>query len=95
MEEQKKKEPEKFKEFYIEYNFFLKEGVCHDYKFMDQISKLLLFESSARDAGDLISFDDYLSRCNPEQKNVYYLVAPTREAALSSPYYETFKKHGT
>lgn len=95
LEEQKKKEPEKFKEFYIEYNFFLKEGVCHDFKFMDQISKLLLFESSARDAGDLISFDDYLSRCNPEQKNVYYLVAPSREAALSSPYYETFKKHGT
>ena len=49
LEEQKKKEPEAFKEFYTEYNFFLKEGVCHDFKFMDQISKLLMFESSKED----------------------------------------------
>jgi hypothetical protein len=31
--------------------------------------------------------------CAPEQKHIYYLVAPSREAALQSPYYETFKKH--
>ncbi len=42
-----------------------------------------------------ISPFSFHERCNPEQKNVYYLVAPSREAALSSPYYETFKKHGT
>ena len=94
LEEQKKKEPTLYKEFYIEYNIFLKEGVCHDYKFMDQISKLLLFETSSQESGALTSLDEYISRCTPEQKNIYYLVAPTREAALQSPYYETFKKHG-
>jgi len=94
LEEQKKRSPEQYKEFYIEYNIFLKEGVCHDFKFMDQISKLLLFESSGQDVGILTSLDDYISRCTPEQKNIYYLVAPSREAALQSPYYETFKKHG-
>lgn len=28
----------------------------------------------------------------PEQKDVYYLCAPTRDAALNSPYLETFEK---
>jgi TNF receptor-associated protein 1 len=94
LEDQKKNDPVKYKEFYIEYNIFLKEGVCHDFKFMDQISKLLMFETSSSEAGSLSTLDDYISRCTPEQKNIYYLVAPTREAAMLSPYYETFKKHG-
>lgn len=93
LEEQAKDAPEKYKEFYTEYNYFLKEGACQDHKFMDQISKLLMFESSAKEEGSLISLDDYLSRCPPEQKEIFYLVAPTRTAALASPYYETFKKH--
>lgn len=92
-EEQARDEPQKFREFYMEYNYFLKEGICHDYNFVEQISKLLLFESSAKAEGEMISFDDYISRCPPEQKNIYYIVAPSRSAALNSPYYETFKKH--
>ena len=39
----------------------------------------------------LTSLDDYVGRCEPEQKEIYYLVAPSREAALMSPYYEQFK----
>jgi TNF receptor-associated protein 1 len=58
---------------------FIKEGVCHDYQFMDQLAKLLLFESSGKMDGELTSLDDYISRCAPEQKQIYYLVAPTRE----------------
>jgi HSP90 family molecular chaperone len=42
----------------------------------------------------MASLEEYVSRCPPEEKNIYYLVAPTRAAALESPYYETFKKHG-
>jgi TNF receptor-associated protein 1 len=93
LSDEAKNNPEDYREFYMEYHMFLKEGVCQDYTFMEQLSKLLLFESSATPAGTVISFDDYVSRCTPEQKNVYYLVAPNRESALSSPYYETFKKH--
>lgn len=93
LSDEAKNSPESYREFYLEYHMFLKEGVCQDYLFMDQLSKLLLFESSASKQGEVISFDDYISRCTPEQKHIYYLVAPNREAALQSPYYETFKKH--
>lgn len=69
------------------------KGVCRDYKFMEQTSKLLMFESSAKESGEFTTFDDYISRSLPDEKNIYYLVAPSREVALKSPYYETFKKH--
>jgi molecular chaperone HtpG len=50
-EDELKKNEEKYKEFYIEYNMFLKEGAVQDYPFMEQISKLLMFESSIKNEG--------------------------------------------
>lgn len=93
LEDKSKNEVEKYKEFYIEFNYFLKEGVCQDFAFQQQLAKLLRFESSSLADGELTSFDEYASRCRPEQKKIYYLVAPNRAAALNSPYYETFKKN--
>lgn len=93
LSDEKKNNFDAYRDFYLEYHMFLKEGLCQDYAFMEQLSKLLLFESSAQDAGTLVSLDDYISRCPPEQKHIYYLVAPSRDAALQSPYYETFRKH--
>ena len=95
LEEKAANEPEKYKEFYNEFNFFLKEGICQDFKHQEQLSKLLLFETSGMPEGALVSLDEYVSRLPPESKQIYYLVAPTRSAALQSPYYETFKAHGT
>ena len=90
-----RKQPEKYKdEFYKEYSFFLKEGVCQDYEFQEPLSKLLYFETSKTVKGDLSSFDEYVSRCTPEQKEIYYLCAPSRELALQSPYLEAFEKSG-
>lgn len=93
LEEQIKNDRKKFREFYVEFNYFLKEGACQDYKFHDQIAKLLMFETNKGKEDDLSTLEEYISRCPPEQKNIYYLIAPNREAALKSPYYETFKKH--
>lgn len=91
LEEEKKNDIEKYKEFYLEFQVFLKQGACQDYAHMDSIAKLLLFESSTRNAGELVSLDDYVSRLPPEQKNIYYIIAPNRESALASPYMETFQ----
>lgn len=81
-------------EFYKEYGFFLKEGICQDYEFQAPLSKLLYFETSKNMSTDLISLDEYVSRMQPEQKDIFYLVAPTRDAALNSPYLEAFEKAG-
>jgi TNF receptor-associated protein 1 len=72
---------------------FLKEGICQDYPHQEQISKLLMFETSGLKEGDLSTLDEYVSRSSVEQKQIYYLVAPDRKSALASPYYEAFKRH--
>lgn len=51
LSDEAKNNPESYREFYLEYHMFLKEGLCQDYAFMEQLSKLLLFESSAVDHG--------------------------------------------
>lgn len=91
----RKDDKEKFiNEFYKEYSFFLKEGICQDYEFQSQLAKLLYFETSKTNERDIISLDDYIGKMRPEQKEIYYLVAPSRGAALSSPYLEAFEKAG-
>ncbi|KAL3776542.1 hypothetical protein ACHAW5_008704 [Stephanodiscus triporus] len=88
-----RKDTEKYKdEFYKEYSYFLKEGVCHDFDSQQALSKLLYFETSKGMAGELVSLDEYVSRCPPESKDIYYLFAPSRELALQSPYMEGFSK---
>ena len=81
-------------EFYNEYNFFLKEGICQDYEFQEPLSKLLYFETSKGMSKDMISLDEYVARCPPEQKEIYYLCAPSRSLALQSPYLEAFERAG-
>jgi TNF receptor-associated protein 1 len=87
-----RKQPDKYKgEFWHEYGFFLKEGICQDYEFQEPLSKLLYFETNKSPGGALSSLEEYVSRCTPTQKDIYFLCAPNRDLALSSPYLEGFK----
>jgi HSP90 family molecular chaperone len=95
LEDMAKNDLEKYKNWFKEFGFFLKEGVCQDYKNQANIAKLLYFESSKSAPGELISLDDYIARCPPEQNEIYYLCAPSRELAEASPYFETFKRNNT
>lgn len=81
-------------EFYEEYSFFIKEGICQDYEFQTTLAKLYYFESSKTPLMEVINFDEYIARMKPEQKDIYYLVAPSRETAINSPYLEAFEKVG-
>jgi len=93
LEKMAKKQPEKYvDEFYREYAHFLKEGICHDYEFQPQLSKLLRFETNKNTTRELISLDSYVGNLRPEQDQIYYLTAPSREAAAMSPYLEAFEE---
>eukprot|EP00697_Spironema_sp_BW2_P012618 gnl/Spiro4/29216_TR14287_c0_g1_i1.p1 gnl/Spiro4/29216_TR14287_c0_g1~~gnl/Spiro4/29216_TR14287_c0_g1_i1.p1 ORF type:complete len:739 (+),score=205.49 gnl/Spiro4/29216_TR14287_c0_g1_i1:105-2321(+) len=92
--EEGKRDPVKYQKFFYEFSQFFKEGICSDFQFKDDISKLLRFDSSMADPnqGMLISFDEYISRMQPEQKGIYYLCVPNRAAGVNSPYYEAFRE---
>ena len=44
------------------------------------------------EAGKLTSLADYVSRMPEGQTEIYFLLAPTRESAEASPYYEVFRE---
>ena len=78
-----------------EFGQFLKEGVYTDFDNKAEIAKLLRFESSRAEPGELVSLDDYVGRMASEQGDeIYWLLAPTRDSALSSAYMEAFKAKG-
>ncbi len=90
-----RKTPDRYKnEFYKEFGFFLKEGVCQDFESQEALSKLLYYETSKTTTGEISSLEEYVSRCTPDQKDIYYLCAPSRELAMQSPYLEAFQKSG-
>lgn len=95
LNEQAVKDPVRFGNFLKEFGNFVKEGVCTDAQNQQEIAKLLRFESSKRAAGEKISLEEYVKHAHAAQRDIFYLCAPSRELAESSPYFEQFKRHGT
>ena len=91
LEEEAEKEPERFEKFYAAFHRYLKEAVVSDYTHKEAVGRLLRFDSSGLDAGKSTSLAAYVTRMAQDQKEIYYQVAASREAALSSPYLEVFQ----
>ena len=92
LDEEAKADAEKYDRFYAEHGHCLKEGVANDWSHRDALSKLLRSESSHTEKGKTTSLTDYVSRMPEGQKEIYYLIAPNREAAEASPYFEVFRE---
>jgi len=92
LDEEAKADPEKYDRFYAEHGHCLKEGVANDWSHREALAKLLRSESSHAEKGKTTSLTDYVSRMPEGQKEIYYLIAPNREAAEASPYFEVFRE---
>ncbi|MDF3057718.1 MAG: molecular chaperone HtpG [Rariglobus sp.] len=91
LSEEAKNRADAYNEFYAEFGVFLKEGAALDYTHKDEIVKLLRFESSLTEKGKTTSLTDYVSRMGAEQKEIYFLLGPSRSAIEAGPYLEGFK----
>ncbi len=92
LDDEAKADADKYAAFFAQHGHALKEGVATDWTHREALAKLLRFESSATEAGKLTSLPDYVSRMPEGQTEIYFLLAPTRESAEASPYYEVFKE---
>jgi TNF receptor-associated protein 1 len=90
-DEEAKARPDGYNEFFAEFGIFLKEGAATDFTHKEALMKLLRFESSLTEKGKTTALADYVSRLTGEQKEIYYLVGPSRTAIESGPYLEAFK----
>lgn len=97
LQERSQKEPEQFAKFYTDYGLFLKEGIItsEEHRDKEEIAKLLRFDSSSNvegESGPRVTLPEYVNRRPEGQKEIYYLAAPSRALAESSPYFEGLKK---
>jgi molecular chaperone HtpG len=91
LEEEAAQRPDNYVKFYAQFGLFLKEGAALDFAHRDQLVKLLRFESSLTDKTKHTSLADYVSRMQPDQKEIYFLVGKDRASIESGPYLEGFK----
>jgi len=97
LQERSRKETKSYMEFYKDYSFFLKEGIVtsNEQYEKEEIAKLLRFECSSLPSGETISIPEYTEKMKAGQREIFYLSAPSRQLAETSPYFESLKKDGT
>ncbi|MDY0131965.1 MAG: molecular chaperone HtpG [Desulforegulaceae bacterium] len=82
---------EKYEKFYNEFGTVLKVGVPSDPENKDKIAELLRFETTKSD-GKKISFSDYVSNMQKDQKSIFYLTGENINTLKNSPYLEVLKE---
>ncbi len=87
------KEPATYEKIWKTFGIFLKEGATSDFMHREALARLLRFESSKSEPGQQIALSDYVARMKEEQKEIYYVNGPSREAIEAGPYLEAFKKN--
>jgi molecular chaperone HtpG len=90
-----KDEPDKYAAFWKEFGAVLKEGVGEDPANRERILGLLRF-TTTHDEDDTprAALADYVSRMQPGQDRIYYVIADNPAAARGSPYIETLRARG-
>jgi molecular chaperone HtpG len=94
MQKVAKEDKEKYLELWNNHGRLFKIGYT-DYANREKYAELLRFNSSrSEDAKGLVSFEEYIERAKPDQKEIYYVFGPSREAIALSPHMEIFKAKG-
>ncbi|MFM2199185.1 MAG: molecular chaperone HtpG [Verrucomicrobiota bacterium] len=87
-------DPDQYRAFYKKFERFLKEGIATDYANKDALAKLLRFESSMTQAGEVCGLPDYVARMKEGQEKIHFIVGRSRDEIESGPYVEAFKARG-
>ncbi|MDA0683864.1 MAG: molecular chaperone HtpG [Bacteroidetes bacterium] len=84
-------DPEKFSTFSREFGPLFKSGLQWEFEHRDEMIELFRFESSVKEEDESTGFEQYVDRMQPEQKDIYYVLADSRASALRNPNMEYFK----
>ena len=84
------KDKEKYAEFYKEFGKPLKEGLYQDFENRETLTELVRFKSTKREG--YVSFAEYVSSMNSDQKSIYYITGGTEENLKNSPLLEYYRK---
>lgn len=86
-------EPAKYAAFWQQFGPFIKEGVATDPANHTDLTPLLRFKTSRRNADDWVSLPQYVERMKPDQSAIYYLLGDDLTSAAGSPHLDYFRRH--
>jgi molecular chaperone HtpG len=92
LEEWADKDKGKYEKFYNNFGSLFKTGINSDFTNKNKIVELLRFETSNQPKGELTSFNGYVSRMKPDQKNIYFISGDHRDIIERNPNLEYFRK---
>lgn len=92
LETRAKEDPKGFEDFWALFGPVVKEGLYDAHAHREQLCRVARFYSSRNEG--LVSFDEYIERMIDGQEHIYYISAPTVEAARNSPQLEAFRAKG-
>jgi molecular chaperone HtpG len=82
----KKEDYGKYREFHSEFGRILKEGIHYDFQRREAIADLLLFPSTKTEENKLTTFQDYVDNMKEDQDAIYYITGANLKDVLKSPY---------
>ncbi len=91
LETMAKEEKDKYRTFWKEFGNVFKEGFHMNWENLDDLKRLVRFESSTTAAGEYAGLEEYVVRMKAEQKDIYYISGESRAAVEHSPHLEVFK----
>lgn len=92
MDEEARKDEEGYLAWYKDFQYFIKEGMASDQENTDLIMPLVRYQANFSDK--FVTIEEYIAKLKPDSNKIYFLLAPSREAAMNSPYMEPFKNTG-
>lgn len=78
---------------YNTYQKNIKLGVYEETGDRERVADLLMFYS-ANSPDKMITFDDYITSINENQKHIYYIAGDNMDILKTSPFLDRFKKNG-
>jgi molecular chaperone HtpG len=78
---------------YKTYQKNIKLGVYEESGDRERVSDLLMFYST-NSPDKMITFDDYITSMNENQKHIYYIAGDNMDILKTSPFLDRFKKNG-
>jgi len=79
--------------FWNGFGRYLKVGLIEDNDNRQELAKLSRW-TTTETGDDVASFDEYVARMKPDQKQIFYVTGETKKRALASPALEKLRKQG-
>ena len=92
LQDRAEKTPREFEQFWALFGPVVKEGLYDAHAHREQLLQVARFYSTKTES--LTSLEEYISRMAEGQEHIYYVSAPSVEAAKNSPQLEAFRAKG-